>query len=117
MIWPFNRKEDPPPKDPRTPIANTIEDMVAGGWSIDAILLAVRTSELHAVRMVRAYGLDMQQASVISSKVSVPDSDRQRKKWRKQKRDQRKKSKANRRLNVVAMSANMSADKNGKERA
>jgi hypothetical protein len=126
-LWPRKRKPEPPPRDQRTPIANEIEDMIAGGWSMDAIILAVRTSELHAFRLVRTYALDMQasalsahsaaQAPHRSAKVSTEPADAKRDKWRKQKRDQRKKSKASRRLTVVPMSANMSADKSAKGRA
>jgi len=128
MIWPFRRKEDPEPqRDQRTPIANAVEDMAVAGFSMDAILLTIRTSELNAFRAVRTYALDMQASAMsaqqtaqllhTSAKVSTKAADSKRDKWRKQKRDQRKKSKANRRLNVVPMSANMSADKSGKGRA
>jgi hypothetical protein len=126
-LWPFGRKEDPPQRDQRTPISNAIEDMVAGGWSMDAILLTVRTSELNAFRMVRTFALDLQAAAVsaqqtaqaphTSAKVSTKAADTKRDKWRKQKRDQRKKSKASRRLTVVPMSANTAADKSAKGRA
>jgi hypothetical protein len=124
MRWPFGRKEEPPQRDQRTPIANAVEDMLVGGYSPDAILLMIRTSELNAFRAVRAYALDVQASAMsaqqtahpphTSAKVSTAPADAKRDKWRKQKRDQRKKSKANRRLNVVAMSANVSADKSGK---
>lgn len=126
-LWPFNRKEDPPQRDQRTPIANAVEDMAVAGFSMDAILLTIRTSELNAFRMVRSYALDAQVSAMSaeqtahpphkSAKVSTAPADAKRDKWRKQKRDQRKKSKANRCLTVVPMSANLSADKSGKGRA
>ena len=69
-MWPFRRTQELKPEqkagpvDGRTPITNLLKDMMAGGWSQDAIILAVHTAEQNAFRLLRAYQLDRQAAAV-----------------------------------------------------
>jgi hypothetical protein len=108
-LWPFGRKPEPPQRDQRTPIANAVEDMSVAGFSMDAILLTIRTSELNAFRAVRTYALDMQASAMsvqqtahpvhTSAKVSTKAADtkprNQRNHQRKRSRGPKKRNRAN----------------------
>lgn len=117
-MWLFRREQEPEPEpkaDGRTPITNMIEEMLAKGLSWDAVILAVRTSEQNAFRLLRTYQLKQQAEAVRDhpadkparrTKADIPMStmstqadnsmstpvdmvDKKRQRWRKQKENQR----------------------------
>jgi hypothetical protein len=54
-FWPKRKEASPlPPPDPRHPIANMVEGMLAAGWSWDAIILHIRAVELATEQRTQA---------------------------------------------------------------